>query len=100
MMGGGGRMDPNDDSGRPVEQAKTAAEEEAEKALPKVTTTVSNDCVACDFYVDFVRLKTEAEAEETKALPLQLPKGQTVDIDGDGVPDTYIDGKPCRVSPR
>jgi hypothetical protein len=97
MMGGGGRMDPRMmTQGRPVEQAKTAAEEEAEKALPKVTTTVLKPtALRVTLYVDFVRLKTEAEAEETKATAAAAAEGaETVDIDGDGVPDTYIDGKP------
>jgi hypothetical protein len=92
MMGGGRMMT----QGRPVEQAKTAAEEEAEKALPKVTTTVLKPtALRVTLYVDFVRLKTEAEAEETKATAAAAAEGaETVDIDGDGVPDTYIDGKP------
>ncbi len=46
-------------------------------------------------YVDFVRLKTEEEAEETKAAAAAEVEGaETVDIDGDGIPDIYADGKP------
>jgi len=96
-MMGGGRMDPRMmTQGRPVEQAKTAAEEEAEKALPKVTTTVLKPtALRVTLYVDFVRLKTEEEAAETKASAAAAVEGaETMDIDGDGVPDAYIDGKP------
>ena len=78
-----------------VEQAKTAAEEEAEKALRSHHHRPQTDGAACDSLFDFVRLKTEAEAEETKATAAAAAEGaETVDIDGDGVPDTYIDGKP------
>ncbi|MCK9316488.1 MAG: Amuc_1100 family pilus-like protein [Verrucomicrobia bacterium] len=96
-MMGGGRMDPRMmTQGRPVEQAKTAAEEEAEKALPKVTTTVLKPtALRVTLYVDFVRLKTEEEAEETKATAAAAVEGaETIDIDGDNIPDIYSDGKP------
>ena len=97
MMGGGGRMDPRMmTQGRPVEQAKTAAEEEAEKALPKVTTTVLKPtALRVTLYVDFVRLKTEDEAAETKASAAAAVEGaETIDIDGDGIPDTDINNNP------
>lgn len=96
-MMGGGRMDPRMmTQGRPVEQAKTAAEEEAEKALPKVTTTVLKPtALRVTLYVDFVRLKTEEEAAETKASAAAAVEGaETIDIDEDNIPDIYSDGKP------
>lgn len=96
MMGGAGRMDPRMMTARPAEQAKTAAEEEAEKALPKVTTTVLKPtALRVTLYVDFVRLKTDEEAAETKATAAAAVEGtETMDIDGDGIDDAYIDGTP------
>lgn len=96
-MMGGGRMDPRMmTQARPVDQARTAAQEEAEKALPKVTTTVLKPtALRVTLYVDFVRLKTEEEAEETKATAIAAVEGaETIDIDGDNIPDIYSDGKP------
>lgn len=95
-MMGGGRMGMGMPQGRPVEQAKTAAEEEAEKALPKVTTTILKPtALRVTLYVDFVRLKTEDEAAETKASAAAAVEGaETIDIDGDNIPDIYSDGKP------
>ena len=46
-------------------------------------------------YVDFVRLKTEDEAAETKASAAAAVEGaETIDIDGDGIPDTDINNNP------
>jgi|LSQX01.1.fsa_nt_gb hypothetical protein len=94
MMGMGGRMDPRMMQQQPQQQAKTAAEEEAEKALPKVTTTVLKPtALRVMMYVDFMRLKTEEEAAETKAAAVST-ESEGIDLDGDDIPDIDIEGNP------
>lgn len=72
-------------------EAKTAAEEEIEKALPKVTTTVLKPtALRVTMYVDFVRLKDDEEIKTTGTS--DQPQGETYDLDGDGTKDIDAEG--------
>lgn len=70
------------------QEAKSAEQEEAEKALPKVTTTVLKPtAIRVTMYVDFMRMKTEEEMTSTPAAPQE-----GTDLDGDGTLDIDNDG--------
>ncbi|MBR5738095.1 MAG: Amuc_1100 family pilus-like protein [Verrucomicrobia bacterium] len=70
------------------QEAKNAEQEEAEKALPKVTTTVLKPtAIRVTMYVDFMRMKTEEEMTSAAAAPQS-----GIDLDGDGTLDVADDG--------
>ena len=72
------------------QEAKNAEQEEAEKALPKVTTTVLKPtAIRVTMYVDFMRMKTEEEMASSPATPQE---GEGMDLDGDGTLDVANDG--------
>lgn len=86
MMGGrmGRMMIPTQ---QPQEQQKSAAEEELEKALPKVTTTVLKpSAIRVMMFIDFVRLKTDEEMVNAPAA-IDTNSDNYFDLDGDGTMD-------------
>lgn len=88
MRGGGMRMIDPRLLQQQQQEAKSAEQEEAEKALPKVTTTVLKPtAIRVTMYVDFMRMKTEEEMTSTPAAPQE-----GTDLDGDGTLDIDNDG--------
>ena len=86
-MPGGRMMDPRMMQ-QQEQEAKNAEQEEAEKALPKVTTTVLKPtAIRVTMYVDFMRMKTEEEMASAAAAPQS-----GIDLDGDGTMDVAEDG--------
>ena len=86
-MPGGRMMDPRMLQ-QQEQEAKNAEQEEAEKALPKVTTTVLKPtAIRVTMYVDFMRMKTEEEMASAAAAPQS-----GIDLDGDGTMDVAEDG--------
>ncbi|MBO7392300.1 MAG: Amuc_1100 family pilus-like protein [Verrucomicrobia bacterium] len=86
-MPGGRMMDPRMLQ-QQEQEAKNAEQEEAEKALPKVTTTVLKPtAIRVTMYIDFMRMKTEEEMASAAAAPQS-----GIDLDGDGTMDVAEDG--------
>ena len=86
-MPGGRMMDPRMLQ-QQEQEAKNAEQEEAEKALPKVTTTVLKPtAIRVTMYIDFMRMKTEEEMASAAAAPQS-----GIDLDGDGTLDVAEDG--------
>lgn len=86
-MPGGRMMDPRMLQ-QQEQEVKNAEQEEAEKALPKVTTTVLKPtAIRVTMYVDFMRMKTEEEMASAAAAPQS-----GIDLDGDGTMDVAEDG--------
>jgi hypothetical protein len=88
MRGGGMRMIDPRLLQQQQQEAKSAEQAEAEKALPKVTTTVLKPtAIRVTMYVDFMRMKTEEEMASAAAAPQE-----GIDLDGDGTLDVAEDG--------